>query len=626
MTTPIERVLDHLENVRAAGAGKWMARCPVHDDRQNSLSIATGDDGRALVRCFAACDTGQIVAALGLTLADLFPEGGGGRGARRIVAETDYRILDEHGACHGIHRRRDYNDGKKDVFWLAPDGRGKGLNGRSLDTMPLYGSEHLAARSDEPVIICEGEKAAQALLDAGYLAVGTVTGASSAPRAEVLALLAGREVLLWPDHDVPGASHMMRIMRTLDELQISHRLITWPGAPDKGDAYDCLAMRGDVDALIAAAVAPRSANATPPLVEQVRRIIRAGDSPLTPPEYLIDGVLPKSGLVSLVAKESAYKTFAAIGMAAAVHTGTAWAGNPAERAPVLYLAAEGAGGMRRRLRAWEIANEADLADLWILPASVNFLDSDDLERLAAEIDTLGELPRLIVVDTLARNMSGNENAAEDMGRFIAACDRLRTLTGGTVLVVHHENKLGGYRGSTAFAGAMDTMIEAKRDGMAVTLTCTKQKDGNEFDPIHLAARVVELGFTDRYDRPVSSIVLKPTDATFVQRQRDQAEGERALTPSERAALEALQGAPDRRMTYSEWQKASGLTANTFDRTRSRLIERGLVRNLSAGAYTPTPIPPPNDPQITSPHPHAPIPMGVGVKVGVAGESEEYADA
>jgi len=217
VSATIDRLLAGLDNVKAAGAGKWTARCSAHDDRQNSLSVATGDDGRALLHCFAGCDTGQIVAALGLTLADLFtPEK---QQARRIVAETDYRVRDEHGECHGIHRRRDYSDRKKDVFWLAPDGRSKGLNGRKLETMPLYGSEHLAARPGEPVIMCEGEKAAQALLDAGYLAVGTVTGASGAPNAEVLSVLIGRDVLLWPDHDVPGMTHMMRIARTLDAMK-----------------------------------------------------------------------------------------------------------------------------------------------------------------------------------------------------------------------------------------------------------------------------------------------------------------------------------------------------------------------------------------------------------------------
>ncbi len=82
MTPPIDRILAGLDNVKAAGAGEWTARCPAHDDRENSLGIGTGDDGRALLHCFAGCDTEAIVAVLGLTLSDLFPEArDGGRGA-----------------------------------------------------------------------------------------------------------------------------------------------------------------------------------------------------------------------------------------------------------------------------------------------------------------------------------------------------------------------------------------------------------------------------------------------------------------------------------------------------------------------------------------------------------------
>lgn len=214
-TRPLDLVLDRLPGVEENGQG-WKACCPAHDDRSPSLHVRLGEDGRVLLHCFAGCPTEAVVEKLGLSMADLFPPKDAQ--ARRIVAETDYRVCDEHGVVQGIHRRRDYSDGKKDVTWLAPDGRA-GLNGRKLETMPLYGSEHLAARPDEPVIVCEGEKAAQALLDAGYLAVGTVTGASSTPNAEVLAVLAGREVLLWPDNDVPGMTHMMRIMRTLDAMK-----------------------------------------------------------------------------------------------------------------------------------------------------------------------------------------------------------------------------------------------------------------------------------------------------------------------------------------------------------------------------------------------------------------------
>ena len=395
------------------------------------------------------------------------------------------------------------------------------------------------------------------------------------------------------------------------------RLITWPGAPDKGDAYDYLAMRGDVDALIAAAVAPRWTDASPPLVEQARRIMLVGNDPITPPDYQIDGVLVRNSLASIVAKEASFKSFVAIGMAAAVHTGTPWAGHDAERAPVLYLAAEGQGGLRRRLRAWEIVNGQSLAALMILPEPVRFLDTADVEALHAEIAALPDMPALIVVDTLARNFGGgNENGADDMGRFIAACDRLRALTSACILVIHHENKLGGYRGSTAFAGAMDTMIEAKREGTAVTLACKKQKDDGEFDPIHLAARVVDLGIQDRHGREVSSIVLQPTDASFVMRQRE--EGAAVLSKNERIALDALNEWHDRRASFSDWLRATRLARNSFDRARQSLIEKGMVSNLSNG-YEVTPKSPPDDPQTSHPQSQHPKAPGLGVTPGTDDE-------
>lgn len=49
-----------------------MARCPAHDDRQASLSIAEGRGGRTLLRCFAGCEVQRVVAALGVAMHDLF--------------------------------------------------------------------------------------------------------------------------------------------------------------------------------------------------------------------------------------------------------------------------------------------------------------------------------------------------------------------------------------------------------------------------------------------------------------------------------------------------------------------------------------------------------------------------
>lgn len=69
---PVQVLLARLDTVRQAGAG-WTARCPAHEDRTASLSIATGTDGRVLLHCFAGCPTAAVVQAVGLSLPDLFP-------------------------------------------------------------------------------------------------------------------------------------------------------------------------------------------------------------------------------------------------------------------------------------------------------------------------------------------------------------------------------------------------------------------------------------------------------------------------------------------------------------------------------------------------------------------------
>jgi hypothetical protein len=68
-----EALLSRLDGVRKSGAGRWVARCPAHEDRSPSLSIGEGTDGRLLMRCFAGCEVAEVVGAIGLDLSDLFP-------------------------------------------------------------------------------------------------------------------------------------------------------------------------------------------------------------------------------------------------------------------------------------------------------------------------------------------------------------------------------------------------------------------------------------------------------------------------------------------------------------------------------------------------------------------------
>lgn len=70
----IEALLDRLDGAKETGHGKFIARCPAHDDRSPSLAIKEEDDGRVLLHCFAGCETEDVLSALGLAFLDVMPE------------------------------------------------------------------------------------------------------------------------------------------------------------------------------------------------------------------------------------------------------------------------------------------------------------------------------------------------------------------------------------------------------------------------------------------------------------------------------------------------------------------------------------------------------------------------
>lgn len=177
----------------------------------------------------------------------------------RSAAEIRYEVRDTDGVLVALHCRRDPPGREKVVWWELPDGR-KGLKpaGLTLAGLPLYGVERLAER--EPgatVVVVEGEKAAEALLRLGVLAVGTVTGAATAPAVGALEPLVGHSVCLWPDNDDAGRQHMTEIGRRLVGLGVPTRVLTWADAPPKGDAADFVAAglgRDELNAMYAEAV------------------------------------------------------------------------------------------------------------------------------------------------------------------------------------------------------------------------------------------------------------------------------------------------------------------------------------------------------------------------------------
>lgn len=70
----IDTLLSRLDKPRQTGPDRWIARCPAHQDKSPSLSVRVLDDERILVHCFAGCPVSDVLDAVGLEFADLYPE------------------------------------------------------------------------------------------------------------------------------------------------------------------------------------------------------------------------------------------------------------------------------------------------------------------------------------------------------------------------------------------------------------------------------------------------------------------------------------------------------------------------------------------------------------------------
>lgn len=81
-----DALLARLEGVRATGPGRWAARCPAHPDRSPSLTIRATEDDKTLLHCFAGCPTDDILSAIGLEWADLYPDRDGRTYAQALAA------------------------------------------------------------------------------------------------------------------------------------------------------------------------------------------------------------------------------------------------------------------------------------------------------------------------------------------------------------------------------------------------------------------------------------------------------------------------------------------------------------------------------------------------------------
>ncbi|MCK6445771.1 MAG: helicase RepA family protein [Planctomycetes bacterium] len=240
---------------------------------------------------------------------------------------------------------------------------------------------------------------------------------------------------------------------------------------------------------------------------------------LPTPRAVVAGLMRVGEFVVVYGVPACLKSFVVLDLILKIAAGLQWWGRKTIQGAVLYLAGEGAGGLKKRIKAWAIKYKVDpcALDVRVLPRAIALMQPEEFKPLVAAIAALDVKPTVIVVDTLARYMiGGDENSAQDMGLFIARCNELHAATGATIVVIHHKKKnQPTERGSSALRGAADVMIEVKREGYRVELVGDKSKDDAPLPSIHLEANQVWVDI-DEDGASITSLALEEIDPPLTQ--------------------------------------------------------------------------------------------------------------
>jgi KaiC/GvpD/RAD55 family RecA-like ATPase len=302
---------------------------------------------------------------------------------------------------------------------------------------------------------------------------------------------------------------------------------------------------------------------------------------LPDPVYLIDGVLPANVLGVLYGAPGAGKSFIALDMASAIASGREWLGRETRPGKVLYVAAEGALGMKRRIAAYQTRHSIPGDNIRFLPVPFDARSSKSSDAVVAVLAENGFKPDLIIVDTLARVAVGaDENSAKDMGQVVEGFEMLRRNSGATILVIHHTTKNGNHvRGSSALEGASDVMIECDKaedakGTAAAKLTCTKMKDDEPFPEMGICLEKVEL------PNGKSSLLVQGSAKVFSKKGSGKADRKTELSICEILQTQFDEkGARHKDLKAAFLKKEGKSKESAFDRALRSLKDRGdIVKN------------------------------------------------
>ena len=565
-----EQIAKALGNAKRVGKG-WLASCPLpthgqgHGDKNPSLSISDGDDGKPLFKCHSGCDQHEVFAAIrdyGLLpdleirdpLASIKPL----PTLQAPILEHEWVYVDEYGDPLFVKQRFKTSTAKGKDYRQArinKDGS-KSYSLGDCRIVPYRLPELLNAKTaGRAIYLVEGEKAADALVEIGAIATSAHSGSGSWP-AEITQYFAGATVVMLPDNDLAGWKYARLVAAALIPVVKSLRIADLPLIKPTDDAWEWVHQYGgtrqelaelakqaqpitsqDDVTIPARFTAQPQSSVAEPFAESAETVaepktqepykpfkIESWQSVKDEPvNWLVEGVIPEKSFVALYGPPASFKSFIAMDIAECIASGRDWLGNKINgTGPVLYIAGEGHGGIGARIAAIkQHYNTPDDAQVYVVRSQINLRSSvDDFLALISAIDELvkelGVDLRMIIIDTLARAFGGgNENSSDDMGAFIQATGKIQNRYRCSLMLLHHAGKdtTKGLRGHSSLLGAVDTQMEIMRfpETSKGVIFMSKQKDGEDGQRYGFEAITVDIDRSDLGLENGSSLVIEASE-------------------------------------------------------------------------------------------------------------------
>lgn len=579
MSGPVEKVVDALVahgcSPRPSGAG-WSACCPAHDDRDPSLSVNEGQDECALVSCHAGCETEMVVAALGLSMGDLFAE--------REHAERR-RIVDIY-QYEGAFGEPLYVSVREEPkrFWLGRrNGDGDIVKGRGgVDPVLYHLPEVLrGVYEGRSVWVAEGEKDVDALRAAGVYATCNPMGATNW-RADYYArdLFGASEVVVVVDKDRAGWDWARAVVASLDGRVGGIRTVEAAIGKDAADHLGAgleLDKFVDIDVTIPVAVSP---GAVLDLLVNIRNGAWLDAQDFPPLRYAVPGLVPE-GYTLLVGPPKIGKSWFVLSAALAIASGGHAFGHLAvDRRPVLYLALED-GHRRVQDRCRKLLEGGPI------PAGLEYLIVVEPGMVLATVemwlDRYGADEPVILLDTLGKVMPPaliGESSYQRDYRIGSALKRLVDSWPGSSLVVnHHDRKadsedfVDAVSGTHGLAGAADTILVLTR--------ARHESDGL----VQVTGRDVAEG---EYALKFTAGASWQLDGDSLEAAAARAEQVRATAGLGGRSIDIVEyvGEHPEGVTAADVVDEFGIAANQARSYLSRLHDKGRLERGSRGLYRP----------------------------------------